>query len=87
MNGETNGKRFDWRPILVSGAIVLGGWAVQWGITSATLAEHTRRIELLEKRMEERSVAREEYERRHIELQDQVKEQEKRLRELERKVR
>lgn len=71
-NGK-NGK-LDWRPVLLSVTLVIGQGLVQWGITSATLTEHSRRIELIEKRMEERSVAREEYERRHSDLQEQVRE-------------
>lgn len=90
MNGDHPNERksaFDWKTVIVTGAIVVGQGLIQYGITSTTLAEHTRRIEIMEKRMEERSVARDEYERRHEDLVRQVHEQEIRLRELERKVR
>jgi len=88
MSEETqrNGKSFDWRTVAVTGALIIGQGLIQWGITSTTLTDHSRRLDLLEKRMEERSVARDEYERRHSDLQDKVREQETRLRELERKI-
>lgn len=95
LSEETNGRaKFDLRTVIVTAAIVVGQGLVQWGIFSTTLAEHTRhlelqdkQIELMQKRMDERSVAREEYERRHVELQERVREQEIRLRDIERKVR
>ena len=87
MNGDPNGKRFDWRPLLSSGILVLGGWAVQWGIISATLNDHSRRLDLIEKRADERTVAREEYERRHEDLLKQVQELRQQIREIERKTR
>jgi hypothetical protein len=88
VNGETNGKsRFDWRVVAVSIGLVMAQGLVQWGITSATLLEHSRRIEVIEKRMEERSVAREEYERRHEDLTKRVEELAQQIREFERQKR
>lgn len=84
---QPSNGRLTWLPFIFSILLVIVSAAVQYGITSTTLSEHTRRIELLEKRMEERSVARDEYERRHEDLQRLVREQEQRIRELERKVR
>lgn len=88
MSDEHNGRsKFDWRPLIFSAALVAAGGAVNWGISSATMAEHTRRIELMEKRMEERSMTRDEYERRHEDLARRVEENRRRLEELERESR
>lgn len=80
-------KSFDWRTVLVTAALIVGQGLIQWGITSTTLVDHARRIDTLERRFEERSIAREEYERRHEDLTRQVQELKGEVRELERKAR
>lgn len=79
--------KFDWRVVAVSIALVLGQGLVQYGITTATLVELQRRLDIIDKRMDERSVARDEYERRHEDLTKQVQELRTEVRELERKTR
>lgn len=76
---------FNLKTIGVTAALIVGQGLVQYGITSTTIADHTRRIELMEKRMEDKSLARDEYERRHNDLQQKVRDNELRLRDLERK--
>lgn len=70
---DDNGKsRFDWRgSLLTVGAIVVTA-AIQWGVLSAQIADHSRRLDLLEHQISERSVAREEYDRRHDDLIRQI---------------
>lgn len=79
MSEDRNG-RFDWRTILVTAAIIIGQGAVQYGIISAKMEEYSRRIESLEKKMDDRTLSRDEFEKRHAEV-------ERRIQELERKVR
>lgn len=81
---ESNGKtKFDWR----MGVFILAGWVglglIQWGTTATQISDHARRIELLEHQIAERSVAREEYDRRHEDLIRQVEELRKDVREEE----
>jgi chromosome segregation ATPase len=96
VNGDNgNGKgRFDWRVVAVSVGLILAQGFIQYGIMSAIVTDHSRRLELLERRIEERSVARDEYERRHEDLRNEVKdmknnleEDRRAIRELEKKVR
>ena len=86
---ELNGngkKRLDWLTIM----IVIGGWAgmglIQWGTTATQIADHSRRIEIIEHQIAERSVAREEYDRRHEDLMKQVEQDHQDIRELERRL-
>jgi hypothetical protein len=81
---QKNGK-FDWRYVAVTLFLVSGQGLVQWGITYATLSDHSRRLDSIEKRAEERTVAREEYERRHEDLQKQLERIQMEIRELERR--
>lgn len=53
-----------------------------WGSLNFQVADHTRRIEIIEKRMEERTLQREEYERRHEDLQKAINEVREELKEL-----
>jgi hypothetical protein len=80
-NGNGRAK-FDWR----MGLFVLAGWIglglIQWGTTSTQIADHARRIEIMEHQIAERSVAREEYDRRHEDLIRQVEEVRKELQDL-----
>ena len=82
-NGNGNNKpRFDWR----MGLFVLAGWIglglIQWGTTATQISDHARRIELIEHQIAERSVAREEYDRRHEDLIRQVDELRKEMQDL-----
>jgi hypothetical protein len=87
-NGDSNtGQRVNWMPFILSVVLVIVSAAVQYGITSATLVEHSRRLEQIEKRQEDNYLSRTEYERRHDDLIRRVSEQEARIRELERKGR
>lgn len=87
MPEENSNTKFDWRVVAASVVLVLGQGLIQYGITTATLVEIQRRLDIIEKRMDERSVAREEYERRHEDLTRQVQELRTEVRELERKTR
>jgi hypothetical protein len=84
-NGNGKGK-FDWRMaiVIVAGWIALG--LIQWGTTSTQIADHARRIELIENQLAQRSIAREEYERRHEDLTKQVEQDHLDIRELERRL-
>jgi len=87
-NGDDSGKtRFDWR----MGIFVMAGWLglglIQWGTTSTQITDVTRRTELMERQLAERSIAREEYERRHEDLRLELVETKTELRELEKQVR
>jgi chromosome segregation ATPase len=91
---ENGNGKFDWRVVGLSLALILGQGLILGGIFWATLQEHARRLDenqaevkQIQRRMEERSVAREEYERRHDDLQKQVEANRQAIRELEKKVR
>jgi chromosome segregation ATPase len=78
--GNTNGRsRFDWRTSAVTVAAVLVTAFIQWGVMSAQIADHSRRLDLIDRQLTERSVAREEYDRRHEDLIRQVDELRKEL--------
>lgn len=86
-NGNGNGKRsFDWRMAIV----VVAGWGamglIQWGTTATQITDHARRIELIETQIAQRSIARDEYERRHEDLARQVDRDRLDIRELERRL-
>ena len=84
------GKKQVW----ITVAIVVAQGLIQWGITYATLTEHTRRLEemhvqiqLIEKRQEENLLSRVEYDKRHADLQDDLRELRREVIDLEKKVR
>lgn len=90
MSETSNGNgsaRFDWRVLLASVLLLLIQGLVFAGIFYSTLTDHSRRLDLIEKRQEDNYLSRTEYERRHSDLQETVKEQGDRIRELERKTR
>lgn len=82
---DTNG-RFDMRPVWVSVGLVLVQGMILGGIFYATLTDHSRRLDLIEKRADERTVAREEYERRHEDMQKQIQELRQTMLDMERKL-
>lgn len=85
-NGNGNGKKFDWRTSAVTVAAVLVTAFIQWGVMSAQIADHSRRLDLIDRQLSERSVAREEYDRRHEDLIRQVEELRQNQREMERRM-
>jgi chromosome segregation ATPase len=89
MNGNGT-KRFEWRTVVISGIVVGSGWLVQWGISTAKLAEHDRQLEeikahiaVIEARQEQNLLSRTEYDKRHEDLIRQVEELRQEVRELE----
>jgi hypothetical protein len=76
-----NGK-FDWKTSAITVGVIIVTAAIQWGILSAQLADHSRRLDLLEHQIGERSVAREEYDRRHEDLIRQMDQLRKELEDL-----
>jgi Tfp pilus assembly protein PilO len=82
-NGNGNGKsKFDWRTSVVTVVVVLVTAAIQWGVLSAQIADHSRRLDLLDRQISERSVARDEYDRRHEDLIRQLEELRKELEDM-----
>jgi hypothetical protein len=86
MSDEPKNGKFDWRVVAVTVVLIVGQGLVQWGITYATLSDHSRRLDGIEKRAEERTVAREEYERRHEDMQKQLEQMRQEMHELERLI-
>ena len=83
VNGNGNGKsKFDWRTSVVTVVVVLVTAAIQWGVLSAQITDHGRRLDLLDRQISERSVARDEYDRRHEDLIRQIEEVRKELEDL-----
>jgi septal ring factor EnvC (AmiA/AmiB activator) len=80
-----NGKKFDWR----MAAFVVLSWlasaCIQYGITEATMVDHSRRLDSIEHRLDEKSITREEYDRRHEDLIRQMGELRTEVLDLERK--
>lgn len=88
MPDEPNGKaKLDWRVGLLVIIAWIGTALIQWGTTTNQISDHTRRIELIEKQLAERSIARDEYERRHEDLRLQLIEIKEEVRELQKDVR
>jgi len=68
-NGNGNGRsKFDWRTSIVTVAAVIITAAIQWGVVSAQITDHSRRLDIIEQRMAERYINREEYDHRHDDL-------------------
>jgi hypothetical protein len=87
MAESNGGPRFDWR---MAGLVIfawIGSALIQWGTTSATLTDHARRLDIIERRMEERSIAREEYEKRHEDLARRVEENRRMIQDLQQEAR
>jgi Tfp pilus assembly protein PilO len=85
MTETTNGNgrsKFDWRTSVVTVVVVLVTAAIQWGVLSAQITDHSRRLDLLDRQISERSVARDEYDRRHEDLIRQLEELRKELEDL-----
>lgn len=85
MTTEVNGNgkpKFDWRTSVVTVGAVLVTAFIQWGVMSAQITDHSRRLDLIEHQINERSIAREEYDRRHEDLIRQVEEVRKELENL-----
>jgi hypothetical protein len=83
MNEPNNGRKLDLRTLAVSLVLIVGQGLVQWGITYATLSDHARRLDLIEKHQEDNSLTRTEYDKRHEDLKDELKQLRQELRELE----
>jgi chromosome segregation ATPase len=77
MDGQNRAK-FDWRTLAGLVLTVLCSTAVQWGIYSNQVSELNRRVEKIENLLENRTLDRTEYEKRHEELADRVRELESR---------
>jgi hypothetical protein len=86
VSDEAKNGKFDWRVVMVTVFLVVGQGLIQWVITYATLSDHSRRLDGIEKRAEERTVAREEYERRHEDMQKQLEQMRQEMHELERLI-
>lgn len=84
-NGN-GGRKFDWRTSAITVGAVLVTAFIQWGVMSAQIADHSRRLDLMEHQLSERSVAREEYDRRHEDLIRQVEEIRANQRDYERRL-
>lgn len=84
-NGNGKGK-MDWR----TGAFIFAAWTgtalIQYGVASTQIADLTRRTELIERQLAERSIARDEYERRHADLSLRESEDRADIRELEKRM-
>jgi uncharacterized protein HemX len=78
-NGNSKNGKFDWRTSAVTVLVVLITALIQWGVMSAQITDHARRLDLIEHQLSERSVAREEYDRRHEDLIRQIEELRKEL--------
>ena len=85
MNDPSNNngaRKFDWRTSIVTVGAVMISAAIQWGVLSAQIADHGRRLDLMDHQLNERSVARDEYDRRHEDLIRQLEELRKELEDL-----
>jgi hypothetical protein len=84
MNDDSNGRngKFDWRTSLVTVVVVIITAAIQWGVLSAQITDHSRRLDLLEHQLSERIVSREEYDRRHDDLIRQLEQVRKELEDM-----
>ena len=78
-NGNGRNGKFDWKSSAITVGAIIVTAAIQWGVLSAQISDHSRRLDLLEHQISERSVAREEYDRRHEDLIRQVDELRKEL--------
>ena len=78
-----NGKKIDFKTLGVTMVLLIGQGLVQWGITYATLSDHSRRLDLIEKHQEENILTRTEYDRRHEDLKEDLRELCQELREIE----
>jgi hypothetical protein len=63
---DTKG-RFDWAKVITPGLVILG-FATQWGNQAQQMAELNRRVESLEKTIQERMMTRNEIEERDREF-------------------
>lgn len=84
---ESNGKngRFDWKMGLLLLAGWSGSWLIQVGSTNTKLDDHARRLDNIEHRLEERSLSREEFDKRHSELERRVEKSEQAILDIERR--
>jgi hypothetical protein len=90
---QRNGK-FDWR-VIAGGFLLIFIQGLIWaGVFWSTLSDHSRRLDLIEKRQEDNYLSRTEYERRHEDLRREVEDlkretedSRKVLMDLERRVR
>lgn len=57
-----------------------------WGSLSFQVADHARRLDAIEKKQEDNFIPRSEYDKRHEDLIQQMRELREQLRDLERKV-
>ena len=87
MEPNGNGKKLDMRTLGVTLVLLIGQGLIQWGITYATLSDHARRLDLIEKHQEENILTRTEYDRRHEDLKDELKEMRQEISEMEKKER
>jgi hypothetical protein len=81
-DGNGNERKFDWKTSAITVAAVLISALIQWGVMSAQITDHSRRLDLIEHQLSERSVAREEYDRRHEDLIRQIDELRKELEDM-----
>lgn len=78
MSDDEAKNKFDWKSAGLTFLLVAAQGFVQYGVITAKMDEYSRRIESLEKKMDDRTLSRDEFEKRHAEV-------ERRLSELERR--
>jgi hypothetical protein len=79
-------RRFDWRTVAIMVGAMVASTAVQWGVFTSKLEEHGRRLEKIERILEDRSISKDEYERRHDDLSKRVEENKEAIKELQRQA-
>lgn len=68
----TNGRVKIGTGNIITAVLVVVGFAVQWGIFANQIGELTRRITVLEEKIDNRLMSRDEFEKRHAELERRV---------------
>jgi len=71
-----NGRSIRFQNVLTP-ILVIIGFAVQWGIFANQISELTRRIGVLEEKIDNRMMSRDEFEKRHAELERRVQQLER----------
>lgn len=97
MNGEltkTERAKFDWRTIAVTFVLILVQAAINYGVNTTILAnhgerlkEHDVRLDKVERYQQDNFIPRLEYDKRHADLQQEIRDLKQEVRELGRRPR
>lgn len=75
-------QKFDWRMAGFTFLLVAAQGFIQWGVIVTKVDDLERRLERVEAKVDEKFLTREEFEKRHQELQRRVEEQREQIQEL-----